>query len=36
MANIDVIDYIIVHEFCHLMHMNHSEDFYNLIKENIA
>lgn len=32
MARIDVIDYIIVHEFCHLVHMNHSKDFYNLVK----
>ena len=32
MARIDVIDYIIIHEFCHLIHMNHSKDFYNLVK----
>lgn len=32
MARIDVIDYIIVHEFCHLVYMNHSKDFYNLVK----
>ena len=28
----DAIDYIIIHEFCHLVHMNHSKDFYNLVK----
>ena len=35
MANLESIDYIIVHEFCHLIHMNHSKDFYNLVKEII-
>lgn len=35
MANLEAIDYIIVHEFCHLIHMNHSKDFYNLVKEII-
>ncbi len=33
MARIDVIDYILVHEFSHLVHMNHSKDFYNLVGE---
>lgn len=33
MARIDVIDYILVHEFSHLVHMNHSKDFYNLVKK---
>lgn len=31
MARIDVIDYILVHEFSHLVHMNHSKDFYNFV-----
>lgn len=33
MVRIDVIDYILVHEFSHLVHMNHSKDFYNLVGE---
>lgn len=33
MAKVDVIDYIIVHEFSHLAQMNHSKDFYNLVEE---
>ncbi len=33
MAKIDAIDYILVHEFSHLVHMNHSNDFYEFVKE---
>ncbi|CZR96945.1 MULTISPECIES: M48 family metallopeptidase [Clostridioides] len=32
MARLDVIDYIIIHEFSHLIHMNHSKKFYDLVK----
>ncbi|EQF25271.1 hypothetical protein QEW_1978 [Clostridioides difficile CD160] len=32
MARVDVIDYIIIHEFSHLIHMNHSKKFYDLVK----
>ena len=28
----DVIDYIVLHEFCHLKYKNHTKSFYNMIK----
>lgn len=31
MAPSPVLDYIVVHELCHLVHLNHSKDFWNLI-----
>lgn len=32
MAKISVIDYIVVHEMSHLIHLNHSKDFWNLVR----
>lgn len=31
MAPIEIIDYIVVHEMCHMEHRNHSKDFYNAV-----
>lgn len=31
MASVKAIDYIIVHEMCHLYHMNHSKSFWNKV-----
>ena len=35
MLPIEVIDYIIVHEFCHIIYLNHSKEFYKLVESII-
>lgn len=33
MAPVDVINYIVVHEMCHMVHFNHSKDFWKLVEK---
>lgn len=31
--NIDIIDYIVLHQYCHLKYKTHSKGFINMIKK---
>jgi len=31
MAPLEVIDYIVVHEMCHMVHLNHDRSFWRLV-----
>ena len=35
MLNENIIDAIIVHELCHIVHANHGKEFYNLVRNYI-
>lgn len=30
-----VIEYVVLHEMCHLIHMNHSKEFWGLVEKNM-
>ncbi len=32
----EIIEYVVLHEMCHLKHMNHSSEFWSLVESNMA
>ena len=35
MAGEESLEYVVVHEMCHMIHKNHSKEFWNLVGEII-
>ena len=34
-TNEEIIEYVVLHEMCHLIYMNHSKEFWNLVGKYI-